>query len=95
MLKIILILQKFAAKISWQMDRQQQTIFYRECGPVGLVLQLIAYLRAKIGVKNRIKMYEVFLYLSPTPPHAFLIICSCFLFLFFKKKMNDFQPVDC
>jgi len=67
-----------SVKIRWDVDRLQQRIFC-ECGPAGRVLEIMVYFGVKIAAKNRIKspkMQEIFLVLSPTLPHDFLIIYS-------------------
>lgn len=77
-LKIAFLIQKFSVKIRWEVDRLQQRIFC-ESGPAGLVLQLMVYFQVKIAAQNRIKspkMHKIFLSLSPTLLHDFLIIHS-------------------
>lgn len=96
-LKTAFTIQKFSAKNRWKMDRLQQRILSCECGTAVLVLQLTVYFQVKIAGKNRLKplkMHEIFLPLSPTLPHAFLIIYSLFQKEKKKNQMNDFQLVD-
>lgn len=90
-LKTAFIIQKFSAKIGWEVDRLQQRIFSCKRGTAGLVLQLTVYFQVKIARENRLKplrMHEIFSPLSPTLLHAFLIIYS----LFKKKKSDEWLP---